>query len=107
VSEPDVVLVLTTLPADHDARSLASTLVEERLAACATILGEVHSVYRWEGKIASEREQQLIIKTTAARAPALVARIKELHPYTLPEIIVVPTRGGLDAYTRWVSEMTI
>ena len=107
MSEPELVLVLTTLPADHDARSLASTLVEERLAACATILGEVHSVYRWEGKVTSDRERQLLIKTAASRAPALVARIKALHPYTLPEIIVVPTRGGLDAYVRWVCEMTI
>ena len=107
MSQPDYLLILTTLPVDHDAPGFAARLVEDRLAACVTILGEVLSVYRWEGRITQDRERQVLIKTTAARAPALTARITELHPYRVPEIVAVPVQGGLEAYLRWVSEMTI
>lgn len=107
MTEPDHVVVLTTLPIDHDASTFASLLVEERLAACVTVLGEVQSVYRWEGRVTFERERQLIIKTTAPRVPALTARMTALHPYDVPEIITVSVQGGLPAYLRWVSEMTI
>lgn len=107
MTEPDHVVVLTTLPVDHDASAFAAQLVEERLAACVTVLGDVQSTFRWEGRVTCERERQLIVKTTAVRAPALTARICELHPYNVPELIVVPVQGGLPAYLRWVSEMTI
>lgn len=107
MTEPDHVVVLTTLPIDHDASAFAAQLVEERLAACVTVLGDVQSVFRWEGRVTSERERQLIVKTTGVRVPALTARMSELHPYDVPEIIVVPLQGGLPAYLRWVSEMTI
>ena len=107
MTEPDHVVVLTTLPIDHDASAFASRLVEEQLAACVTVLGEVLSVYRWEGRVMSERERQLMIKTTAARMPALTARMTELHPYDVPEILAMPVHRGLPAYLQWVSEMTI
>ena len=101
----DVVLVLTTFPIDPDeANAFARTLVEERLAACVNVHSAVTSIYRWEGAIEEAVERQLAIKTTTARLEALKARIKELHPYDVPEILVVPIAGGGEEYLRWVMD---
>jgi periplasmic divalent cation tolerance protein len=100
------VIVLTTLGADADAASLARTLVEERLAACVNVLAPMTSTYRWKDTIEQDREQQLVIKTTPARVPALEARLHDLHPYEVPEFLVLPVSAGSDAYLRWVSENT-
>ena len=97
-------LVLTTLGADADAAALARTLVDERLAACVNILPAMTSVYRWKGAVEHDREQQLVIKTTAERVPALEARIHTLHPYELPEFLVLPASGGSTAYMTWVAD---
>jgi periplasmic divalent cation tolerance protein len=101
---PTVVLVLTTIGADADAPALARTLVEERLAACVNVLPAMTSVYRWKGQVESDREQQIVIKTDAGRVQALEARLRELHPYELPEFLVVPAGGGSAAYLAWVGE---
>jgi periplasmic divalent cation tolerance protein len=101
---PAVVLVLTTIAADADAPALARTLVDERLAACVNVLPEMTSVYRWKGQVERDREQQIVIKTDAGRLPALEARLRELHPYELPEFLVVPAGGGSAAYLAWVRE---
>jgi periplasmic divalent cation tolerance protein len=98
-----VVLVLTTVGADADAVALARTLVNERLAACVNVLPPMTSVYRWRGNIEEDREQQMVIKTAAARVPALQARLRELHPYELPEFLVVPASGS-EAYLAWTGE---
>ena len=82
------VLVLTTVAPDFDARSLAHALVEARLAACVNIDG-IHSVYRWEGRIAHDPEQLLVIKTVDARVDALREELFRLHPYDVPEFVVV------------------
>ena len=87
---PTIVIVLSTFPADEDAAPLARALVEERLAACVNILPPMPSIYRWEGSVEQATEHQLIVKTTAARVDALRARLVELHPYDVPEIIVLP-----------------
>jgi periplasmic divalent cation tolerance protein len=99
-----VVLLLTTIGAETDAPALARTLVEERLAACVNVLPTMTSVYRWKGKVEQDREQQLVIKTTAERVPALEARLRELHPYELPEFLVLTASGGSSAYLAWVGE---
>ena len=101
---PAVSIVLTTLGADADAAALARTLVEERLAACVNILPAMRSVYRWQGKVEQEREQQLVIKTASDRVPALEARLRQLHPYELPEFLVLEVAGGSEAYLAWVGE---
>lgn len=106
MNETECVLVMTTLPADADASSLAQTLVETRLAACVNLLPVMESVYRWEGAVETERERQLIIKTTRDRTPALWERLRELHPYDVPEFLIVPILDGHDAYLRWVAEST-
>jgi periplasmic divalent cation tolerance protein len=102
--ETGCVLVLTTIGSTADGRQMASILVNERLAACVNVLGEVESVYRWKGSVEVERERQLAIKTTAARVPALRARLHELHTYEVPEFIVLQVDGGSEAYLEWIRE---
>jgi periplasmic divalent cation tolerance protein len=106
MSTPEYVIVLTTVPADADGRALARTLVEERLAACVNLLAPMDSVFRWEGQVEVDREQQLVMKTSQARLAALWDRIRELHPYEVPEFVVVPVIDGSDAYLRWIGEST-
>lgn len=98
------VLVLTTTGADFDARALAHALVEARLAACVNIVAPVHSVYRWEGRVADDAEQLLIIKTTDERVAALRDELLRLHPYDVPEFVVLPIAGTSAAYGAWLAE---
>jgi periplasmic divalent cation tolerance protein len=104
VPDPSAVLVLTTLGASADAAAFARALVEERLAACVNILPEVTSVYRWKNAVEQDREQLLVIKTTRDRLDALQARLHQLHPYEVPECLVIPAVGGSAAYLGWVEE---
>jgi periplasmic divalent cation tolerance protein len=100
------VVVLTTIGNGEDAHTLASILVNERLAACINVLAEMDSTYRWKGGVESERERQIVIKTTADRLPALQARLHDLHPYELPEFLVLPISGGSEKYLSWIREST-
>lgn len=103
VAEPAVaLLVLTNLPDAATARTLATRLIENRLAACVNILAPCQSVYRWQGKVEAAAEVPLLIKTTAARYSELEAAIRAGHPYELPEIIAVPLSRGLPEYLGWV-----
>jgi len=102
----DFVVVLATFPADGDAETLASTLVEERLAACVNVLPVMRSLYRWQGAVDKADERQLIIKTTAARIPDLEARLKALHPYDVPEFLVLPVSSGSHDYLAWLADST-
>jgi len=97
----DLILVLTTVAADEQAEPLARRLVEERLAACVNLLPPMTSVFRWQGEVHRDTERQLIIKTTRERLPALQNRLGELHPYELPELLVLSVEGGGDAYLEW------
>ena len=106
VSAPlsDAVIVLTTLGADADAAAIARTLVAERLAACVNVLPVMTSVYRWQGGVEEEREQQLVIKTGAGQVAALATRFETLHPYEVPEFLVLPVSEGSDGYLRWIRD---
>jgi periplasmic divalent cation tolerance protein len=106
MNETDYVIVLTTLPTDADATRFAQTLVEARLAACVNLLPVMESVYRWEGNVEQERERQLVIKTSRSRMAALWERVRELHPYDVPEFVVLPIVDGNDTYLRWLGEST-
>jgi len=106
MSDTPHVLVLTTLPVDADAAAFARTLVTERLAACVNLLAPMESVYRWEGRVEKESERQLVIKTSRDRVIALWDRVRELHPYEIPEFLVLPIVDGNEAYLRWVGEST-
>ncbi len=103
---PEYVLVLTTLPADADGEAFGRSLVDERLAACVNLLPLMDSVYRWEGNIEYETERQIVIKTSRERVPALWDRVRELHPYEVPEFLVLAIIDGNEAYLRWVGEGT-
>jgi periplasmic divalent cation tolerance protein len=96
------VLVLTTVPDDASAETIARTLVDEKLAACVNVLPPMVSIYRWKGEIERSVERQLVIKTTRALVPALERRLKALHSYELPEFIVVSVDGGSEEYLDWV-----
>jgi periplasmic divalent cation tolerance protein len=100
----DLILILTTLPDDDRAEAVARTLVEEQLAACVNVFSPMISIYKWQGQVEREPERQLVIKTTRERLADLEARLRTLHPYELPELIVI-TASGSDAYGKWVSEL--
>ena len=102
----DYVIVLTTLPADADASSIATALVEERLAACVNVLPAMQSIYRWQGAIEQDSERQMVIKTSGVRVGALWERLRDLHPYDVPEFVVVPIVDGNQAYLNWIGETT-
>jgi periplasmic divalent cation tolerance protein len=103
MSFSEIVIVLTTAPDADRADSWGRTLVEERLAACVNVHGPMASFYRWKGSVERGEERQVVIKTTKDRVPALQSRLAELHPYELPEFLVVTVDGGSEAYLRWVA----
>ena len=103
-AESRPVIVLTTLGAETDAVAFARVLVDERLAACVNVLPAMTSVYRWKGAIEEDGEQQLVIKTSSDRVAALEARFHELHPYDVPEFLVISVTGGSSAYLGWLGE---
>jgi periplasmic divalent cation tolerance protein len=106
LTNTDLVLVLTTFPADGDSEALARTLVSDRLAACVNILPPMRSIYRWKGAVEDASERQLVIKTTAARVPELQLRLKTLHPYEVPEFLVLPITEGSPDYLSWLTDST-
>ncbi len=101
-----VVIVLTTVGATFDATRLAQTLVDEHLAACVNVLSPMHSVYRWQGQVHLDDERQLVIKTSSDRVAALQLRVRALHPYELPEFLVIDVAGGSQPYLAWLSQAT-
>ena len=98
----DCVVVLVTAPGEDVAAGLARALVEERLAACGNIVPGLRSIYRWEGKVCDEAEVLLILKTTADRFDSLRARVVELHPYDVPEVLRLDVQDGHAPYLDWL-----
>jgi periplasmic divalent cation tolerance protein len=98
----DTLIVLTNLPDRASAMKLAQALVDQRLAACVNVLGEAYSVYRWRGRVATEPEVPVLIKTRGALYREVEAAIVAAHPYELPEIVAVPVLRGLPEYLEWV-----
>jgi periplasmic divalent cation tolerance protein len=104
MDQTDTVLVLSNAPDEAVATRIADALVSEGLAACVNIGGPVQSVYRWQGVVEKATEIPLTIKTTAAKQANLIERLIALHPYDVPEAIVVPIIGGYAPYLNWVRE---
>ncbi len=98
----DLRVALATAPDAEVAARIAHALVEERLVACANLVANVRSIYRWEGRVEDDSEVMLVLKTRADRIGALGERLRALHPYALPELVVLPVDGGLAAYLDWV-----
>jgi periplasmic divalent cation tolerance protein len=98
-----VVVVLSTFPSSEKAAEIARVLVDERLAACVNLVPAVRSIYRWQGAVHDDTEVLAIMKTTAERAAALRDRLVALHPYDVPEAIVLPVSEGHAPYLAWVT----
>ena len=96
-------IVLTTATNPEEANRLGRTLVEERLAACATLIPAVESIYSWKGKIETSSETMLMLKTSSEQIAVLEARLHQLHSYEAPEFLVLEVEGGSHAYLAWMS----
>ena len=98
------VVVLVTVPENFDAAAMARTLVDERLAACVNVLPVMASTYRWEDRIEEAAERQIVIKTARGIVNLLQERVHELHPYDVPEFLVIDVAGGSDGYLSWLRD---
>ena len=99
-------VVFVTASSRNEAKAIATKLVRQRLAACATVVGVVDSIYRWKGKVERSRESMLIIKTTVARYSAVEREVRESHSYDVPEIIALPIDRGFSDYLAWIRSET-
>jgi len=104
VSEEGVLVVLVTGPDREALSDLGRTVVSERLAACVNVLGEVRSIYRWEGNVEEELEALALFKTSPGRVAELEARVRTLHPYAEPEFLALEVKAGSRTYMDWVIE---
>jgi periplasmic divalent cation tolerance protein len=102
----EATIVLCTVPTDEHARRIARALVEERLAACVSILPGIRSIFRWQNNISDDPEFMLMIKTRRELYNRLFHRIQELHPYEVPEIIALGVTGASSAYLSWLQAST-
>lgn len=101
----DKIVVLVTCGSPNEARKIARSLVQHRLAACVNVVRTpVESIYRWKGKVDRAKETLLVIKSSRRRFPALQADVKRLHGYDVPEIIALPVTAGSNEYLRWLSQ---
>ncbi len=105
MSEPSIILVFCTAATEKEALQIAQTLVEREEAACVNMVPMIRSVYRWKGKISSETEQLLLIKTTRALLEDVKKTVKELHSYELPEIIAISVDDGDKNALGWIASV--
>lgn len=105
-SHTQTCVILVTTGSEAEAETIAIALLKEQLVACVNIISSVRSLYRWEGKIADDREWLLVIKTENDRFAAVESRVRELHSYDVPEVIGVPVRAGSAAYLDWIHQET-
>ncbi len=99
----DVFLLISNFPGADTARKAVRLLVEERLIACGNLITGAESIYEWKGVIENVSEVTVIAKTTAARADEAMTRLRALHPYEVPEILLVPVTTGWADYLAWVA----
>ncbi len=102
----DIRVVLATFPDIGKARQIGTALVESQLAACVNLLPQVESIYRWEGKVQQDAEVLALIKTRELLLGKLEAKLTEMHPYDVPEFIVIPVDSGSEKYVNWIRETT-
>ena len=102
----EIIVVFCTCPKRETAERIAQALVEQGLAACVSLIPSVVSVYQWQGRLESEQEVLMLIKTRNSRYSDLEKAILSLHPYELPELIAVPVDKGLPGYLDWVEQCT-
>jgi len=102
----EFVVVLVTAASADGATQIGRALVDERLAACANVVGPIRSIYRWQGAVEEGSEHLILVKARATDVDRIAARVRELHAYEVPEIIALPIRGGSPAYLAWLAEST-
>ena len=100
------IVVFITASDEEEASKIARALVEERLAGCVNIIKDIRSIYSWQGKIEDEKEVFMVVKTQKTLFDSLIKRVKELHSYTVPEIIALPIIQGSEDYLKWLKEAT-
>lgn len=101
------IVVLITAPSQEVARGIASTLLEQKLAACVNVLPGVRSYYTWKGEPQEDQEVLLFVKTRLALFENyLIPAVRAVHPYELPEIIAFTVQAGLEGYLKWIEEET-
>jgi len=105
-TEDSYVAGFVTASSPEEGRKIADALVEERLAACVNVVDNIHSTYRWQGKVEKADESLLVIKTRKDLAESVIARVRQLHSYSVPEIIFLPIIGGSPDYLTWIREST-
>lgn len=102
----DARVILVTVPSREEGERIAETLVGESLAACVHVIGPIRSVYRWQGELCRDDEHLLLVKTSRERYGSLEARVLELHPYDVPEVISLPVEEGAASYLSWLRDQT-
>ena len=102
----DAIVVFTTVASDEEAVTFIRTLLDRRLIACGTLFPGARSLYRWQGKVADEREVVIMLKTRSARLDSLREAFTELHPYKVPELLGLPVEAGLEKYLEWINGET-
>jgi periplasmic divalent cation tolerance protein len=105
VTPSDYGVLLTTTPTRDEAARIAKLLIDEKLAACVQLL-PIESFYFWQGKTQNEAEVLLLVKTRCSLFEKSIARIKEIHSYTVPEIVALPFSAGFAGYLNWIDEVT-
>jgi periplasmic divalent cation tolerance protein len=103
---PEHSVVLVTASSQEEAQKIGRTMVEERLFACANIVSPIQSIFHWEGKINDEKEVLIIAKTKAGLSGEVIKRVKELHSYTVPEVLFLPVLCGSQDYLDWIDTET-
>ncbi|OGW39247.1 MAG: cytochrome C biogenesis protein CcdA [Nitrospirae bacterium RBG_13_39_12] len=102
----DEIIVFITASSEDEAAKIARSLVESKLAACVNIIKNLRSIYSWEGKVVDEPEVLMIAKTQKSLFENLMKKVRELHSYTVPEIIAMPIIAGSEDYLKWLREVT-
>lgn len=97
-------IVLTTASSHDEAKRIAKALVEGRLAACVNLVGDVESIYRWQGEVEEAAEVLLLIKTNVEKLEALETAVRRLHSYEVPEFLIFEVNGGSAAYLKWLDD---
>jgi len=101
---PAHVVVLITASSSHEARTIGKTLVERRLAACVNIAQGVRSIFRWKGEIEDQEEALMVVKSRADLLPSIIEAVRQVHSYTVPEVIAIPILAGSTDYLAWLDE---
>ncbi len=101
----DYYVVLITTPGEEEATKITDIIVKENLAKCTNIISNIQSIYQWEGKIERGKETLMIVKTKKEKFKSLVERVKELHSYTVPEIVALPIVEGSKDYLDWLNDL--